>query len=70
MHFARYYKYGHALLKKNPCSGGNDIYNFVRTSLAFSYYVITLSARCSGVKKKRFNEKQRFYNFYPKIKAP
>ena len=58
------------LLYKNPSSGGNDIYNFVRTFLAFYHFVLTLSARCSGVKKKSFNEKHQFYSFYPKIKAP
>ena len=70
MHIARYVQYGHALLYKNPCSGVNDINNFVWTLLAFSYYVLTLSARCSGVKKKNFKEKHQCYPFYPKIKAP
>ena len=69
MQFAWYDQYGHALYK-NPCSGGNDIYNFVRTFLAFYHCVLTLSARCSGVKKKSFNEKYQFYSLYPRIKAP
>ena len=56
-------------MAKNPCSGGNGIYNFVRTLHAFSYYVLTLSAKCSGV-KEGVNGKHQFYNFYPKIKAP
>ena len=50
------------------CSGGNDIYNFVRTFLAFYHYVLTLSARCSGVKKKSFNEKHNFTVFIPNLR--
>ena len=69
MHFTRYDEYGQAYYTRT-CSRGDDIYTFVRTFLAFYHYVLTLSARCSGVKKKGFNEKHQFYSFYPKIKAP
>ena len=71
MHFARYVQYGNALSYKNPCSGGNEIYNFVWTLLAFSYYMLTLSARCSGVTKMSFNENHKFYIFFiPKLRPP
>ena len=32
------------------------------------HYVLTLSARCSGVKKKSFNEKHNFTVFIPKLR--
>ena len=35
-------------------SGTAEIYNFVRTFLVFYYYVLTLSARYSGVRLNVF----------------
>ena len=68
MHFARYVQYCHALLYKNFCSGGNDISNFVRTLLAFSYYVLTMSARCFGVKKRVLTININFIFFIPQLR--
>ena len=55
---------------RNPCPRGHEIYNFGRGFLAHHYYIFSLSARCTGVKKKIFKEIQQFYTFFPKITSP
>ena len=55
---------------RNPCPSGHEIYNFGRGFLAHHYYIFSLSARCTAVKKKIFKEIQQFYTFYPKITSP
>ena len=55
---------------RNPCPRGHEIYNFGRGFLAHHYYIFSLSAICTGVKKKIFKEIQQFYTFYPKITSP
>ena len=54
---------------RNPCPRGHEIFNFGRGFLAHHYYIFSLSARCTLV-KKIFKEKQQFYTFYPKITSP
>ena len=67
--FSLYDQYGHAQ-HRNPCPGGNEIYNFDRGFHAHHYFTISFSAICLGVEKKIFNDLHQFYSFYPKIKAP
>ena len=55
---------------RNPCPRGYEIYNFDRGFLAYHYYIFSLSARCTGVKKKSFKGIQQYYTFYPKITSP
>ena len=55
---------------RNFCPRGHEIYNFGRGFIAHYYYIFTLSAGCSGVKKEIFKEMYQFYTFYPKSKAP
>ena len=54
---------------RNPCTRGHEIYNFGRGFLAHHYYIFSLSARCTGV-KKIFKQIQQFYTFYPQITSP
>ena len=46
---------------RNPCPRGHEIYNFGRSFLAHHYYIFSLSARCTGVKKKIFKEIMHFH---------
>ena len=53
---------------KNPCLGGYEICNFVRTILGhYINYILGLSDPFLGVKKKILREIHKFYMFYPKI---
>ena len=38
-------------LQKNPCPGGNEIYNFGRPFLGHHNYILTMSVLCLGVEK-------------------
>ena len=51
---------------KNPCPGGNGIYNFDRIFLEFHYHTLFLSASCPIV-ERIFQEIHIFYTFKPKI---
>ena len=41
---------------KNPCQGGNEIYNIGRLFLGHHYYAVSLSESCPRVEKKIFKE--------------
>ena len=57
------------LYHRNPFPGGHEMYKFGRGFLDY-HYIFTLSAGCTGVKKKIFKEIYQLYTFYPKSKAP
>ena len=41
---------------KNPCPGGNEIYNLIRPFLGHLYLILSLSELCLGVENKIFKE--------------
>ena len=53
-------------LHKNPCAGGQEIYNFVRPFLWSS--LLSLNGSCTGVQKRIFLKKYiNFTLFTPKL---
>ena len=46
---------------KDPCSGGQEIYNLGRPLLGYHYYTLSLSDLCMGVEKKIFKEIMHFH---------
>ena len=53
-------------LRKNPCPGGHEIYNFGRPFLGHHYYILNLSDICIGGKKKILRRNNAFsqYDLY------
>ena len=49
-----HYIYMVTLLHKNPCPGGNEIYNSGRPFLGHHNHTLSLSVLCLGVEKKMF----------------
>ena len=73
LHF-HYLTYMATPYHKNPCLGGNEIYNFGRTFLCNHHYILSLSDLCLRVKKKNFKGIMHFqymtYMATPQQKNP
>ena len=50
-----------ATLYKNPCQGGNGIYNFGRPFLGHHYYILRLSVLCLILENKILKETMHFH---------
>ena len=48
-------------LHKNPCPGGDEIYNFGRPFLDRHYYIHSLPDLCLWIEKKIFKEMMHFH---------
>ena len=72
MHFALYDQYGHILTHKNPCPRGHFSRAWLFCLLfVYNIYIVTSSARCTEIEKKRFKKYINFYQFYwftPKLR--
>ena len=49
-------------MHKNPCSGGNSIYNFGKLFLGHHYYTLNLSVLCLSEEKKILRELMHFHS--------